>query len=135
MGEPLKEDTYLTLNEIPSDVIDLNEKEKYYLPLNAEIELGANKITVGNRVAVMAEFIGFEDALEKGMLVEEYLSSAAEEKISMQTDGNQFIITNDKKLSSTKDYAHHIFSGYAIVYEDGEFVRYTDGSISVAGVK
>jgi hypothetical protein len=28
-------------------VIDLNEKEKYYLPLNAEIELGVNKITVG----------------------------------------------------------------------------------------
>lgn len=33
-------------------VIDLNEKEKYYLPLNAEIELGANKITVGKPILI-----------------------------------------------------------------------------------
>ncbi len=151
-----KKDTFSywtkTIDGGKSEVVSLSETYKFFASENCTVKavydgkvkiepakeirkILLNKITVGNRVAVMAEFIGFEDALEKGMLVEEYLSAAAEEKISMQTDGNQFIITNDKKLSSTKDYAHHIFSGYAIVYEDGEFVRYTDGSISVAGVK
>ncbi len=73
-----------------------------------------------NLTAVMAEFIGFDGAKEKGIMF-------GSQKIAMTTDKNQFTVTNDTIADVT-------VTGYAIVDEGGTTVKYTDGSISVAGV-
>ncbi len=67
----------------------------------------------------MAEFIGFGDAKEKGIMF-------GTQKIAMTTDKAQFTVTNDTTADVT-------VTGYAIVDEAGETVKYTDASISVAG--
>ncbi|MBQ6698733.1 MAG: hypothetical protein IJN09_06780 [Oscillospiraceae bacterium] len=91
-----------------------------------DLSNGARKIllstfSVGdNLTAVMAEFIGFGGAKEKGIMF-------GEKKIAMTTDKAQFTVTNDTTSAVT-------VTGYAIVDEAGAAVKYTDGSISVPGV-
>lgn len=86
--------------------------------LARKILLGTFK--VGNQTAVMAEFIGFDGAKEKGIMF-------GTKKIAMTTDYAQFTVTNDTTADIT-------VTGYAIVDEAGTTVKYTDGSISVPGV-
>ncbi|MBQ7119588.1 MAG: hypothetical protein IJO09_05190 [Oscillospiraceae bacterium] len=76
--------------------------------------------TVGSQTAVMAEFIGFGNVFEKGLVLDG-------NEITMQSKGNQFTITNDTDAAIT-------VNGYAILDEEGETARYTDGNITVAGV-
>jgi len=71
--------------------------------------------SVGDMTAVMAEFIGFEDAKEKGIMF-------GTQKIAMTTDYAQFTVTND----TTDDVE---VKGYAVV--EGE--RLVSDSITVAG--
>lgn len=73
-----------------------------------------------NLTAVMAEFIGFGAAKEKGIMFDG-------RKIAMTTNKAQFTVTNDTADTVT-------VTGYAIVEENEKTVQYTDGSISVAGV-
>ncbi len=94
---------------------------------NGAFDLGraARKIllgtfTVGNQTAVMAEFVGFGNAFEKGIVVDG-------NEIAMQSENNQFTITNDTTSAVT-------VTGYAILDEAGVTTRYKDGSITVAGV-
>ena len=94
---------------------------------NGTFDLGraARKIllgtfTVGEQTAVMAEFVGFENAFEKGLAVDG-------KEITMQSEKNQFTITNDTNADVTVE-------GYAVLEEEGETVKYTDSSITVAGV-
>ncbi len=76
--------------------------------------------TVGNQTAVMAEFVGFDNAFEKGLIIDDA------KEIVMQSGKKQFTITNDNTSAIT-------VKGYAIVEESSSTVKYTDGSISVAG--
>lgn len=55
-------------------------------------------LTVGSKTAVMAEFIGFEDAIEKGII----LGNA---DYAMTTSGTQFTIVNDIEAESISGYA------------------------------
>ena len=67
--------------------------------------------------AVMAEFIGFENAKEKGIMF-------GDKKIAMTTDKTQFTVTNDTKENV-------VVKGYAILGND----RYVDGEITVNAEK
>lgn len=79
-------------------------------------KIALSTFSVGeNLTAVMAEFIGFEDAKEKGIMF-------GTQKIAMTTDKAQFTVTND-----TEDDV--VVTGYAIVGDD----KYVDGEITVAG--
>jgi len=49
-----------------------------------------SSVAAGNSNAIMAEFIGFDDALEKGIMI-------GNQKIAMTTDKTQFTIINDTK--------------------------------------
>ena len=71
----------------------------------------------GDYNAVMAEFIGFSDALEKGIMF-------GNRKIPMKSNKTQFTLTNDlEDVSEIK--------GYAIVKAGNELKLICDGSISV----
>ncbi len=70
-----------------------------------------------NLTAVMAEFIGFDGAKEKGIMF-------GTKKIAMTTDYAQFTITNDTDAAVT-------VTGYAIVGDE----KYVDGEVTVAAKK
>ncbi len=72
---------------------------------------------VGADTAVMAEFIGFTDAVEKGIIF-------GGKKIPMLTDKSQFTLTNDTEETVT-------VTGYAIINDNGTLKEISDGSISV----
>lgn len=72
----------------------------------------------GDETAIMAEFIGFEDALEKGIMF------GNQKKIAMNTDKSQFTVINDLKGATT-------VTGYAIVNEDEAIKKITDAEITV----
>lgn len=61
--------------------------------------------------ALMAEFIGFENVLEKGIMLDDT-------KLAMKTDSNQFVIIPDKPGT---------YKGYAIIEDDGAQKLVTDG--------
>ncbi len=71
----------------------------------------------GDYTAVMAEFIGFSDAVEKGIIF-------GGKKIPMLTDKSQFTLTNDTENTVT-------VTGYAIINDNGTLKEISDGSISV----
>lgn len=71
----------------------------------------------GDYTAVMAEFIGFSDAVEKGIIF-------GGKKIPMLTDKSQFTLTNDTENAVT-------VTGYAIINDNGTLKEISDGSISV----
>ena len=56
-----------------------------------------SSVAAGNESAIMAEFIGFGDALEKGVMI-------GNRKIAMTTTDNQFTVVTDDEVT-----------GYAIV--------------------
>ncbi len=76
--------------------------------------------TVGEETGVMAEFIGLDNAVEKGIMF-------GTKKIAMTRPGNQFTVTADKDGT---------FKGYAIVgnVADG-YTMITDGEITVTAGK
>ena len=74
-------------------------------------------LPAGEDTAVMAEFIGFSDAVEKGIIF-------GGKKIPMLTDKSQFTLTND--TDGTVEV-----TGYAIVSDNGTLKEVSDGSISV----
>jgi len=74
-------------------------------------------LPAGEDTAVMAEFIGFSDAVEKGIIF-------GGKKIPMLTDKSQFTLTND--TDSTVEV-----TGYAIINDNGTLKEVSDGSISV----
>ena len=71
----------------------------------------------GDYTAVMAEFIGFSDAVEKGIIF-------GGKKIPMLTDKSQFTLTNDTGSAVE-------VTGYAIINDNGTLKEISDGSISV----
>ncbi|MBQ7119318.1 MAG: Ig-like domain-containing protein [Oscillospiraceae bacterium] len=62
----------------------------------------------GDETAVMAEFIGFEGAVEKGIML-------GTKRFAMTTDASQFTIVNDEDANEIKGYA--IFKDGTIVYD------------------
>ncbi|MBQ2743031.1 MAG: hypothetical protein IJF32_09520 [Oscillospiraceae bacterium] len=81
-------------------------------------KISLSTFSVGDKLtAVMAEFIGFDDAKEKGIMF-------GGKKIAMTTDKAQFTVTND-----TNDDV--VVKGYAIVGDD----KYVDGKITVDAAK
>ena len=71
----------------------------------------------GEETAIMAEFIGFDGALEKGIMF-------GNQKIAMNTDKTQFTVINDAEGSTT-------VTGYAIVDDGGTNKKITDAEITV----
>jgi len=71
----------------------------------------------GEETAVMAEFVGFEDALEKGIMF-------GNQKISMNTDKSQFTVVDDSTTATA-------VTGYAIVKDVDTIKKITDGEITV----
>ena len=57
----------------------------------------------------MAEFIGFENAVEKGIML-------GNKRYAMTTERSQFTIVNDENASEIKGYA--IFKDGTIVYDN-----------------
>ena len=74
-------------------------------------------LPAGEYTAVMAEFIGFSDAVEKGIIF-------GGKKIPMLTDKSQFTLTNDTENTVT-------VTCYAIINDNGTLKEISDGSISV----
>ncbi|MBQ2743832.1 MAG: hypothetical protein IJF32_13665, partial [Oscillospiraceae bacterium] len=69
----------------------------------------------GSENAIMAEFIGFDDALEKGIML-------GEQKLAMTTDKTQFTVINDDTGAAS-------VVGYAIVSDgNGGYSIITDGA-------
>ncbi len=69
----------------------------------------------GNETAIMAEFIGLSDAVEKGIIVNG-------NKIPMKSDASQFTVTAD--IDGT-------YEGYAIVKDGASYTQVKDGSAEV----
>ena len=65
--------------------------------------------SAGDETAVMAEFIGFEGAVEKGIML-------GTKRFAMTTDASQFTIVNDEDANEIKGYA--IFKDGTIVYDN-----------------
>ena len=90
---------------------------------NGAVDLGKtmrkiilSTFTAGDETAVMAEFIGFEDALEKGIMF-------GTQKIAMNTDKTQLTVINDANGTTN-------ITGYAII-NDGALKKITDGELTV----
>ncbi len=83
----------------------------------SKLKIILDTFTAGNVTAVMAEFIGLSDAVEKGIM---YNGT----KIAMTTPGNQFTVTAEDGGT---------FTGYAVVKNatDG-YTLITDGSVTVS---
>ncbi len=64
--------------------------------------------TAGTKNALMAEFIGFEDAVEKGIML-------GEKRFAMTTNAGQFTLVNDIDETEVTGYA--IFKDGTIVYD------------------
>jgi hypothetical protein len=62
----------------------------------------------GGKSSVMAEFIGFEDAVEKGIML-------GTKRFAMTTDASQFTLVNDIDATEVTGYA--IFKDGTIVYD------------------
>lgn len=68
--------------------------------------------TLGDKQAVMAEFFGFDDADEKGIILGTTDGTAQE--IAMTSDNNQFTVVNDEDKPSISGYA--ILGGVKYIY-------------------
>ncbi|MBQ2742836.1 MAG: hypothetical protein IJF32_08535 [Oscillospiraceae bacterium] len=83
-----------------------------------KIKIITDSFAVGTETGIMAEFIGFENAVEKGIM---FTATDATEatKIPMTTNGNQFTVIADKSGK---------YTGYAIVGNAiGDYTLITDG--------
>ncbi len=67
-----------------------------------------DSFAAGDKDAVMAEFIGFEDAVEKGIML-------GSKRFAMTTGASQFTIVND--ISATEVSGYAIFKDGTIVYD------------------
>ena len=65
--------------------------------------------SAGDKTAVMAEFIGFEGAVEKGIML-------GNKRYAMTTNASQFTIVNDENAGEIKGYA--IFKDGTIVFDN-----------------
>jgi len=76
-----------------------------------------DSFTAGAETGVMAEFIGFDNAVEKGIMFTD--SNKNVTRIAMTTKDNQFTVIADKNGT---------YNGYAIVEGEGEdYTLITDG--------
>ncbi len=80
------------------------------------IKILIDTFKAGDNTAIMAEFIGITDAVEKGIIVNDT------QKIAMKGDGNQFTVTAD---------VNGTYEGYAIVKDGTSFTQIKDGNIEV----
>ncbi|MBQ6846226.1 MAG: hypothetical protein IJO61_03760 [Oscillospiraceae bacterium] len=80
------------------------------------IKIFIDTFTAGDETAIMAEFIGLGDAVEKGIIVN------GTHKLAMKTDSTQFTIEAD--VDGT-------YEGYAIVKDGTSYSQVTDGSATV----
>ncbi len=75
------------------------------------VKIAIDSFVSGDITAVMAEFIGIDNAVEKGIIVNG-------NKIAMTGDGNQFTVTADENGT---------YIGYAILKNGNSFTLLTDG--------
>ncbi|MBE6912932.1 MAG: hypothetical protein E7473_10445 [Ruminococcaceae bacterium] len=68
-----------------------------------------DSFSAGDKTALMAEFIGFEDAVEKGIML-------GTKRFAMTTNASQFTIVNDTTETEVTGYA--IFKDGTIVYDN-----------------
>ncbi|MBQ7118816.1 MAG: hypothetical protein IJO09_01245 [Oscillospiraceae bacterium] len=80
------------------------------------IKIIIDTFTSGDATSIMAEFIGLDHAVEKGIIVN------GTRKIPMKTDSTQFTVEAD--VDGT-------YEGYAIVKDGTSFTQVTDGSEEV----
>jgi len=97
-----------TVNAVCNGAVDLEKAMRKII---------LSTFTAGEETAIMAEFIGFEDALEKGIMF-------GNRKIAMNTDKTQFTVINDANSPTT-------VTGYAII-NDGALKKITDGELTVS---
>ena len=89
-------------------------EEHFYT--GAKLKIIIDTFTVGNDTAVMAEFVGLGNAVEKGIMYNG-------RKIAMTKPGNQFTVTADNGGT---------FVGYAIIGNaDDGYTLITDGSVTI----
>lgn len=69
--------------------------------------------TLGGEEAIMAEFIGFDEADEKGIILS--TTEGYSQEIAMTSDNNQFTVVNDENKSGISGYA--ILDGIKYVYD------------------
>lgn len=76
------------------------------------VKIVIDSFAAGDETAVMAEFIGIDNAIEKGIMV-------GNNKIAMKGNGNQFSIIADVEDTT--------YVGYAILKDGTAFTQITDG--------
>ena len=80
-----------------------------------------DEFTAGNETGVMAEFIGLDSAVEKGIMFVD--SEEKETRIAMTTKDNQFSVIADKNGT---------YKGYAILENGTGYTLITDGAIRIS---
>lgn len=75
------------------------------------------RFSAGDSNAIMAEFIGFDDALEKGIMF-------GSQKIAMSSDKSQFTVLDDATNEG-------VATGYAIIREGNTLKKVTDGEATI----
>ncbi|MBE6911019.1 MAG: hypothetical protein E7473_00665 [Ruminococcaceae bacterium] len=80
-----------------------------YLFTGKVLKILVDTFSAGDKTAVMAEFIGFEGAVEKGIML-------GNKRYAMTTGASQFTIVNDVEETEIKGYA--IFKDGTIVYDN-----------------
>ena len=81
----------------------------------ATAKIVLDTFTAGKETAIMAEFIGFTDVIEKGIM-------CGTNKIAMTKPGNQFTVIADEATT---------YVGYAILKSGDAFYMITDGEVKV----
>ena len=83
------------------------------------VKIALDDFVSGDITAVMAEFIGLDNAVEKGIMFD---NGETVSKIAMTGDGNQFTVTADEEGTYTGYAVIRKGSSFTII-EDGEYVH------------
>ncbi len=94
-----------------------------HTPLSTAMKIIIDSFTAGKETGVMAEFIGLDNAVEKGII---WKTNTAETKIAMTTTDNQFTVIADKAGE---------YIGYAILKDGDAYSIITDGLVSVSAAE
>ncbi len=89
-----------------------------HTPVSTAMKIIIDSFAVGSDTGVMAEFIGLDDAVEKGIMFTATGETEAT-KIAMTTKGNQFTVIADEEGK---------YVGYAILKSGSTYQLITDGS-------
>ena len=79
------------------------------------VKIALDDFVSGDITAVMAEFIGLDNAVEKGIMFD---NGKTVSKIAMTGDGNQFTVTADEEGT---------YTGYAVIRKGSSFTIIEDG--------